>query len=320
VRLLARAREAGHAPEDTFIWGYSQDHVGYILAPEQDDWAMGGTEGTTTFWGWKQGARLLDATSALLRGLDGPDQPPADEFAVNYTYGLIPSVPAPVTPSLNAGMAVLEPTDIERFEVTRFAWEGGDPVVDLPQTTLLRCASDGEDCVPARRRNGEVIDSYFEMHLGYRLANLQHLWQVEFEAPLDWPAGTYRFEVKGHAQQLALAEYSVRSRAFTVAPSPTLQLSAPQRVGDAVEVTLAYAARPDTYRLIDAQVRADVAAPVRSGRVRFSLNGNSVTAERPRLEVRDEQLVAVYSAALSGDVASFSVSGEDLYGNRTPDP
>lgn len=318
VRLLARAAEAGHAQDDTFIFGYAQDHVGYILAPEQDDWALGGTEGTTTFWGWKQGARLLDVTSALLRGLDGPDQPPVDEFEANYTYGIIPGLPTLPLPSLRPGHIVFEPQSIERFQATRFAWEGGDPLVDLPKTTLLRCDEAGDNCLPAQRRNGEPIDTYFEMHLTYRLVTAQHLWRVDFEAPRDWPAGTYRFEVQGQAQQLALAPYSVRSQSFTVQPSASLEISEPQRVGDRIEVTLAYAPRPTNYRLIDAQVPEDVAAPVREGRVTFTQGGSTVIDTSPRLELRDERLVAVFEATLSGDLAGLTVSGVDRDGNRTP--
>ncbi len=318
VRLLAGAAAAGHAPEDTFIFGYAQDHVGYILAPEQDDWAMGGTEGTTTFWGWKQGARLLDATAALLRGLDGPDQPPADEFEARYTGDVLPALPVPVTPSLRPGHIVFEPEDIERFDATRFAWEGGDPVVDLPQAVLLRCDGTGEHCVPARRRNGEAIETYFEMRLQYRLASAQHLWQIDFEAPRDWPAGRYRFEVRGRAQQLGVADYQLRSRPFQVLPSDSLQISAPQRVGDRVEVTLAYAPRPANVRLIDAQVPEEVPAPVRDGHVRFTQGDVTVVDAQPRLAVRDERLVAIYEAVLGGDVAAVRVSGEDRDGNRTP--
>lgn len=318
VRLLARAADAGHAADDTFIFGYAQDHVGYILAPEPDDWAMGGTEGTTTFWGWRQGARLLDATAALLRGLDGPDLPPADEFELRYRPDPIPSLPALPLPSLRPGHVVFEPADIERFQATRFAWEGGDPLVDLPVTTLLRCDEAGENCEPARRRNGEPVDTYYEMRLQYRLVTAQHLWQVDFEAPRDWPAGTYRFAVQGRAQQVQASGYSVQSRPFVVKPSPSLMLSAPARVGDRVEVTLAYTPRPDNVRLIDAHVREDVPAPVRDGRVTFTLGATQAVSTRPRIEVRDDREVAVYSATLRGDLANLSVRGEDRDGNHTP--
>ncbi|HEY1077214.1 MAG TPA: hypothetical protein VGE51_11045, partial [Fontimonas sp.] len=311
VRLLARAAEQGFAAKDTFIWGYSQDHVGYILAPEEDDWAMGGTEGTTTFWGWKLGARLLDATSELLKVVDTPDQPPPHEFDIQYSNLLNIALPTVALPALNAGAAVIEPQDIERFGTTRFAWYGGDPIVDLPQATLLRCDADGENCEPMRRRNGEIIDSYFEMHLGYRLINAQHLWQIDFEAPVDWPLGRYRIEVNGKAQD----GYSLRSQAFAVTPSPYVYISAPQRVGERVEVTLSYPPNSDKYRLIDAEVRSEQQAPVRVGSVTLKIGSATATASTPRIEVRDEQLVAVYSAVLAGDVATLTAEAVDAHGN-----
>ncbi len=310
VRLMARAQEQGFAARDTFIWGYSQDHVGYILAPEKEDWDMGGTEGTTTFWGWKLGARLLDATSELLKVIDTPDLPPPHEFDLQYSKLLDIAPPVVALPGLSAGAIVFEPTGIERFQTTRFAWYGGDPLVDLPQATLLRCDETGETCEPMRRRNGEIIDSYFEMHLGYRLINVQHLWQIDFEAPFDWPSGTYRFEVRGQAQE----PYTLRSEAFAVTPSPLIYV-APQRVGERVEVTLSYAPNPDNYRMIDPQVRPGRQAPVREGSVTLKIGANTATVSTPRIEVRDGELVAVYSAVIAGDVATLEADAVDQYGN-----
>jgi glyoxylase-like metal-dependent hydrolase (beta-lactamase superfamily II) len=70
VRLLEMAQREGYNPHDTFIWGYTGDHVGYILPPVEADWAtFGGAESTTTFWGWKQGERFIKASHALLDAL-----------------------------------------------------------------------------------------------------------------------------------------------------------------------------------------------------------------------------------------------------------
>ena len=321
VRLLDIAGEEGYRREDTFIWGYAQDHVGYILAPEKDDWAMGGTEGTTTFWGWRQGQRLLDVNRALLRALRDDAAAPADEFTVNYFYDelIYPKQPAaPVIPSPQPGRLVAEPSDIERFATTSFAWEGGDPVVDSP-VVVLETERDGQ-WQPARRANGEAIDNYFEMHLKYRLVSGAHLWTVEFEAPKDWPAGSYRFRASGTARQLEDAPYALTSAAFAVQPSASLQLSAPVAVsanGGGVEVTLAYTPRPDNYRVIDALVAGELPAPVRQGRVRF-VSANRVDEDRqPEIELRDGRLVAVYRSALSGEL---SLSAEDAWGNRSPVP
>jgi neutral ceramidase len=316
VRLLKIANEVGYSSQDTFIWGYSQDHVGYILAPEHDDWAMGGTEGTTTFWGWKQGQRFLDENRTLMTAMRDGTPPPADEFQVNYFYKDLYALarPPPVTISPRPGRVISEPTAIERFGATRFAWEGGDPVIDLPAVTLQRQNADGS-WSPMRRPNGEVMDSFFEMHLKYRVETGMHVWTAELEAPKAWRLGNYRFAVSGVARGIADAPYTLVSDAFAVTPSPSLQISAPQRDGDSVSVTLDYAPRPDNWRLIDEYVASEIAAPVRHGAVTFTSGKRHVTDRHPDVIVRDGRIVAVYSAKLAGDVTA---KGVDDFGNSTP--
>ena len=315
VRLLNVAGDEGYAKDDTFIWGYSQDHVGYILAPEKADWDMGGTEGTTTFWGWKQGQRFLDVQRELLRALRDGKAAPADEFQVNYFYQPLYEQQrgAPVIASPRPARVVTEPVDIARFAATSFAWEGGDPVIDSPEV-LLEQEVNGL-WQPARRSNGEDIDTLFEMHLKYRLLTGAHVWTLEFEPPKDWPLGRYRFHVSGTARQAADAAYALSSQAFSVSPSDSLLISTPVAVNGAVEVTLAYTPRPDNYRVIDALVPSDRAAPVRAGRVLFS-NGSALVEDRtPVIAVREGRLVAVYSAVLDGTVTAI---GSDAFGNTTP--
>lgn len=312
VRLLKLAQAEGFAPEKTFVWGYSQDHVGYILAPEKADWDMGGTEGTTTFWGWKQGQRFLDVNVDLMRALRDGTPAPADEFTLNYTYNtlydLVPAAPA--IPSLRAGRLVTEAANVERFQTTRFAWEGGDPVSDFPQVALEQRAANG-DWQVVRRTNGTPMDTLAEMHLKYQLATGAHVWSLEFEPSLDWPLGEYRFRVAGTGG----SDYALESAPFTVAASRRLVLGAPQREGDSVAVTLAYTPRPTNYRVIDPVVPADVAAPVRRGIVRFDNGKSQVTDDVPDLEVREGQLVAVYRAVIEGEV---KLSAEDAFGNGVP--
>jgi neutral ceramidase len=312
VRLLQLAQAEGFAPQDTFIWGYANDHIGYILAPEKADWDMGGVEGTTTFWGWKQGQRFLDGNVELIRALRDGTPPPPDEFDVAYTYDAIyDAIPGPTAlPALQPGRIVFQPEAIERFQQTTFAWEGGDPVVDAPDVLLERMQGDGS-WAPMRRANGTPMNTLFEMHLKYRLVTAAHVWSLDLEPNLDWPQGTYRFRAAGRAPD----DYAVESESFTIAASPSLVISEPARTGDAVEVTLAYTPRPGNYRLIEPLVPTDQPAPVRLGAVTFSNGTHIVTDESPDLEVRDDRLVAVYRATISGSVTA---SGRDAFGNKTP--
>lgn len=313
VRLLKLAADTGYAPDATFIWGYAMDHVGYILAPDKADWDLGGTEGTTTFWGWKQGQRFLDANAELMRALRDGSAAPADEFELNYhydvLYDLVPAVPA--IPSLRPGRIVTEPAAIQRFESTRFAWEGGDPVVDFPAVVLELMQADGR-FEPVRRSNGTVLDTLAEMHLEYRLISAAHVWTLAFEAPLDWPAGSYRFRASGQAGG---SPYAVESLPFTVSPANNLMLSAPVASGDQSEVTLAYTPQPGNYRVIDPVVDASTPAPVRSGRVSFRQGDVTEIVTQPALEVRDERLVAVYRSKL---LEPDSITAQDTFGNTAP--
>ena len=297
----------------TFIWGYSQDHVGYLLPDSKDDWLLGGTEGTTTFWGWKLGAKLVKVNADLMAALAGTAPPPADELTVAYTK---PDYePAVAVPSLRPGRIVAQPADIQRFGTTRFSFEGGDPVVDLPRVTVLRRT--GNDWKPVRRPGGRIMDTPFETHLDYEVVSGIHTWTVTFEAPKDWKAGSYRFSATGVAKGAAsTATYHTSSTVFEVNPSPTLQVSQVARDGDTAEVTLAYTPRPSNYRLIDAEVGSDKPAPVREGSVTFSNGEDSVTDSEPDIEVRDGLLVAVYRVQIPGD--TITAAGEDIWGNTTP--
>ena len=310
VRILERSP---FGADRTFIWGYSQDHIGYLLPDSKDDWLLGGTEGTTTFWGWKLGARLLRANEELMAALAGTGPAPADELEVSYTRR--PYVPAAATPSARPGRAVTQPATIARFETTTFAFEGGDPIVDLPTVTVERLVGKNK-WLPVRRTDGRIMNTPFETHLKYQLVSGAHQWTVTFEAPRDWKAATYRFNVAGVAAgATGTTPYTVASSAFEVAPSTSLQLGEVVRNGDIAEVTLAYTPRPDNYRLIDAEVPSNVAAPVRRGKVTFAGGGVTVVDSEPDIEVREGLIVAVFRATIPGD--TVTATGVDAWSNTS---
>ncbi len=263
-RLLERAEGLGFAAPDTFVWGYSGDHIGYILPPEQQDWAtLGGAESTTTFWGWLQGARFLDVSADLLTALRDNTAAPRDDFPLDYSlyrslYEALP--PAPRIPSLLLGQVVEQPADIARFAATRFVFEGGDPVVSTPRLRIEVQTGPGAWAV-ATRPNGEPMQGAAEAHLSYRFVSGRHLWTVEFEAPRDWPEGRYRFALDGQAAGfLGEEDYSVQSAGFAVTPAADLRLTEL----DAGQFALAYRPVPRNYRVVDAEVDGALAAPVRS--------------------------------------------------------
>ena len=323
LRLLEAAESEGFQTESTFIWGYSQDHVGYILPDLKADWDLGGTEGTTTFWGWKLGGRLLDTQRELMRALRDGSAAPIDEFTVNYDLysGYYNSVPQPIAipgSGINP-LAQLQPQDIKRFDTAYFSWEGNDPIVELPTVVLQRQTASGE-WLDVQRDNGEVLSTLYEIHLDYRLSLGAHLWTATLEANKDWPLGNYRFNVAGHQIDTAAIEYEISSASFAISASDSLVISdAVAIANDFYEVSLAYTPRPNNYRLIDAQVDAKNSAPVRAGSVAFNNGEETVIASKPLMIIRDGNPVAVYRANIKDLGMGITVSGNDVYGNSTPE-
>lgn len=323
LRLIEAAANEGYQATDTFIWGYAQDHIGYLLPDIKADWELGGTEGTTTFWGWKLGARLLNAQLDLVRALRDGSAAPTDELSIDYDLysDYYNSVPQPAALPLNGNpIAQQQPGDIPRFATTYFTWEGSDPLLDLPQVTLQQQKQNGE-WQNVVRRNGEALASLYEIHLDYRLSAGSHLWSATFEAPVNWPTGRYRFVVHGRHIDTGNASYKIESSGFTVSASDSLV------VGEAVayadhryEATLSYTPHPDNYRLIDRDVDPKLPAPVRAGSVVFSNGRDTVESHLPVITMRNGQPVAVYRADITDLGNGISVSGSDIYGNHTPLP
>ena len=300
-------------PADTFVVGYAQDHVGYILPDSRADWLMGRVEGTTSFWGWKQGGRILDATATVMAALDGTAPMPEDELEISYVQR--PWVPAATVPAPRPGRVVTHPADVTRFDATTFRFEGGDPVADLPTVVLQRQDADGQ-WVAADVRGGRPLDRPFEYALTYRLSGDAHLWVVDFEPPKDWPAGTHRFVASGSTGVLG-GDYEVASAPFDVRPADTIQVLDVTRDGDVVTARLAYTPVPTNRRLLDADLPADRPAPVRAGVVTFEGAAGVADDVVPEIVQVDANTIhAVYRVTLPGTDLP-TVTGVDVWGNTT---
>ena len=312
VRLL----EASPLPrERTFIWGYALDHVGYIQPDFKTDWLGGGTEGTTTFWGWKQGGLIAARAKGVMEALVNGTAPPADEFAIAYRP--LPATPPVVTVSPMPGQILEQPADIKRFAQARFLFQGGDPVIDLPTVTIEEDINGRWQ--PMRRNNGRPLSSYYEHWVDYALTNGGHGYTIRFEPAKDFPIGRYRLVAKGVAMMgPGQGAYTAASNAFTVQEADNLRLETLARSGNTVSATLSYAPVPDNYRLIDAQGSSDLPPPVRLGTVRFvGTDGMRVNASAPVFSVVAGRTLATYSATLPGSDLP-TASADDAWGNRTP--
>ena len=319
LQLVDAAVAMGYARENVFVWGYSLDHVGYILPDLKDDWLLGDTEGTTTFWGWKQGGRFLAATKDLLTALKSGGAEPADEFALAYT-DVLPRTPVPATLSPQAGQVLQQPASLARFAETRLVFEGGDPVIDLPAVTLQEDI--GGTWQPMRRVNGRSLRHFYEFWIDYALTNGSHGYTVRFEPAKDFPVGRYRFHVEGRAMRgPGATPYVIDSDPFDVREAETLLVESIKRSGDTVSATLSYTAVPANYRLIEAEYDdTNLPAPVREGVVRFALGPQIAEARTPVVtRIEGGRLLATYTATLPGS-ALPAASGRDAFGNRSATP
>ena len=264
-------------------FGYSQDHMLYLTHP--DDWYQGGYEAEMSLWGPLAAQHIVARQMELVEALGaGEGAPVWSEESANL------SLPSPFEPraferSEDANTIVADaPGELARGGTIRFGWGGGDPSLGDPRV-VLQVEDGGEfrDVPSPSGWPGAALDnSRYHMITHYDpdpgpngaiLAERAHHWFVDFQAPLDLPAGNYRLVASGEAWTGAAAEpYSVASSPFLVT----------QGEADVVTATLTDGAltiewkhmqpafeKFDTwpiagYRLLDPEVGPDEPATVRA--------------------------------------------------------
>ena len=268
---------------DGMAFGYSQDHMLYLTHP--DDWFQGGYEAEMSLWGPLAGPYLVGRQMELVEALQaGEGAPVWSEETPNL------SLPKPFTPraievSEDAGILLTDaPIGLERGETMRLAWGGGDPSLGAPQVVLQVDPGTGkfEDVAAPSGWPGAVLDnSRYHMLTHYApdpkpngtvLPSRKHHWYVDFQPPLDLPAGDYRLEIRGVASDGAAKPYTLRSVPFAITQSKGDELSATLKDG---ELTLKWQRTPPAYementwpiagyRLLDPTVPPDMPATLRA--------------------------------------------------------
>ncbi|MBK7974808.1 MAG: neutral/alkaline non-lysosomal ceramidase N-terminal domain-containing protein [Deltaproteobacteria bacterium] len=197
LRQKLERKVAGSSFHDSWVFGYSQDYLEYILTKE--DWLTNGYEMQLQPWGPLWGEWVMNRSVSLARSLTGAETaPPEDQPAYDDPAPLL--LTRPVT-SRNPGV-VRQPETIDRFDAAVLSFIGGDPEIDTPHVVLQRENERGSfDDV--RTRGGKVVDEagletilvydYDEKHADTE----PHLWSMHWETVADTPAGTYRFRVEG---------------------------------------------------------------------------------------------------------------------------
>ncbi len=158
--------------EHGLTFGYSQDHEGYLLLPE--DWLMGGYEPDITIWGPLHGEYLMEqmldySAELLLDDVHQPTDPFGQYGPTVYPERSLPTLQPDVTPNAGTLVSAGEEPDtlyvprgfqeteedpgfldltwqptIQRGQgIVQIAWIGGDPGVDSPVVTVEREREDG---------------------------------------------------------------------------------------------------------------------------------------------------------------------------------
>lgn len=197
LRQKLDRKVSGASFHDSWVFGYSQDYLEYILTKE--DWLTNGYEMQLQPWGPLWGEFIMDRSVSLARSLTGAEDAPAEDQPAYDD-------PAPLQltrpfASRSPGV-VRQPETIDRFGRAVVSFIGGDPELDTPHVVLQRENASGafEDL---RSPSGRLIDEagletilvydYDEKHADSE----PHQWSLHWETVADTPAGTYRFRVEG---------------------------------------------------------------------------------------------------------------------------
>lgn len=197
--------ELGH--EMALLVGYSQDHEGYLLIPE--DWLSGGYEASINVWGPLQGEHIMEGVLAYgdsVLGTDVYEDPdPLGRYApTEHPHFDLPELygtpqdenrqPMRPDPTPEAGTRLTElpeyfwvprefrvdegdgwradvqpiPAEVPRVSgLIQIAWEGGDPMVDPPHVYLERQAEDGSWSRATTTSGRDVSEALTDILVGY---------------------------------------------------------------------------------------------------------------------------------------------------------
>ncbi len=215
----------------TVTYGYSQDHEGYLLIPE--DWLRGGYEPNINMWGPLQAEHIMEGVldyAAILNTDVREEHDPLDFYAPTPRgEHELPGLTPDLTPDAGTRLTALPvfddtvdfyvprgiapepepPSQIERLDLVQLVWEGGDPAVDPPHVYIERM--DGGAWTRLTAMNGEPVSEAFTDILvsytpwplfpieaqqnHYYWAGWQAVGHVHERAAL--PTGTYRMVVEG---------------------------------------------------------------------------------------------------------------------------
>ncbi len=313
----------------TVVVGYAQDHMGYLLTPE--DWLSQGYEPSINIWGPLEGEYIIERILELAALVETPER---EDAVAGYADRVLPAPSDdsdldPVDESPMAGTVEATPWEnvyirtgdvltssqppatVQRLDSAFFTWIGEDPWVETPVVTLQRM--DGDTWVDVERRSGRPVQD-LDVILTYTPEPLQpaagesqtHRWAVEWQAVTPWgtpgldevedrfgvPTGMYRFHVEAGG-------YTLDSDPFEVTPA-TILVDA-SYAGGMLTGTATFHAEKG-WRLIHSQMRSNQPVPA-NGMVTLNVDRAGT------VETIDVMLDGSggFSVATSGGITSVEV-------------
>lgn len=326
----------------TIIVGYAQDHVGYILRPE--DWLLGGYEPSITWWGPLEGERIVEHAAALFPLATSPEREDGNEGGIPrvvtpdtiddfpedtlaMTPGTVPaSLPAYVLTRLLRMPTSAQPAaTVPRLGTVFFTWAGEDPFDGTPRVFLEREVETSpgvfEWQVVTRRsgrpvQDGDVILTWTPDPIEPQAGTPRtHYYTVEFQAaaPLGLPGAETLADRAGlplgrYRFRIDGTDYELTSDPFTV-EAATLAESH-ETVGSDLRVTLSYPAPADGFRLLTLTGRSNAPLPVASETVHVvqHLSGGGTSESDVATDASGALTFAIASGATSVDLT-------DRFGN-----
>lgn len=323
--------------------GYAQDHEGYLLVPE--DWLKGGYEPNINIWGPLQAEYLMEGVFDIAERWLATDaiepQDPAGDFPISpFPPEPLPNIAPDLTPLAGTPLdavpeylyvplpgltiEVAPPAVVARGALVQFAWEGGDPGVDLPHVVIERL--EGSAWVPVSNVAGRIVSEadhdILLVHTPdplYPYTDPQShawwaVWQVvgHFHDRVGVPAGTYRFAVSGHSAvdgaetwPWPAEEYQLTSEPFEVVPATV------QATWDGATLSAWIDAPAAGYRLIDLEGYSQGRNPVRGVTLTWTLADGSVQVDSTEGSIGGQ----VTSFALTPPDGAVAIDIVDAYGN-----
>ncbi|MDG1480843.1 MAG: neutral/alkaline non-lysosomal ceramidase N-terminal domain-containing protein [Myxococcota bacterium] len=338
----------------SMVVGYAQDHEGYLLIPE--DWLIGGYEPNINLWGPLQGEHIMEGvllsieehlltetlepqdplgiwqpTDYPVRDLPGlaPDDAPAAGTALTslpeYIYTPLDLAHPDEAKDGDALIAIAPEAVVPRVQgMVQFAWEGGDPGVDMPLVILER--QDGGEWIEVttaagRPITGDLPDILLTLSSDplYPYDDAQsHIWWAAWQAVghvhdrAGLPEGTYRLHVYGKTYAGGATEWPWPTDDYELTTDPFEVTPAQVSISVDEGSVSAWISGPSAgYRLVDVDGSAQGSNPVHEATLSWTFADDSI-------ELDDA------AGTISGGVTTFTTSPPadavgveitDMYGN-----